>query len=215
MKRLILIVIVSCLSLVAICQDNKFLNDINFVVGAGFSHIRGWSIWEPTFGFIVGVETKVYEISEKSSITSGIFFTKQGAPNYKVSSTIYNESGYNIEQYRLWSDGEVSLFYVKIPIQYQFKSNGGFYFEGGIQPGILIGAKRKVDDDNVSNARDAFKIFEFSLPIGLGYWFNDKLGVGIRSDFGLTNMNKEDSFEESFDTTDYSLVLLGVVKYRF
>lgn len=193
-RKLGILSVIIGVSLAGWCQNDRIFNDIGVIVGAGVSHHQGWGIWDPSFGFLLGVETSVFEISKKSSIKSGIVFTLQGGPNYKRSSDNYNGLAFNSTQsYHIWSDGEVSLYYVKIPILYHFKSNGGLYLEGGIQPGILIGAKKKVEDSNDSGARDAFKTFEFGIPTGIGYWFNDKFSIGARADFGLTNMNSTET----------------------
>lgn len=215
MKRLGLLLLIIGISLSGWSQERKFFSEVGIVAGAGFGdshYLGGTGSWNATLAYIFGIEVTVFKISEKSSVRSGIIFAKQDGPNYKKSIESYNEYG---ESYHIWSDGVTSLYYMNIPILYQFKSKGGFYLEGGIQAGILLSAKQEVTDSNGADAKDNFKTFEFSVPVGIGYWFNERLSVGVRTINGLTNMNSTKVQEEVYDVTDRSSILLGVVRFNF
>jgi hypothetical protein len=212
MKRLGLLILLLGISFSGWCQKDKMFSDFGIVVGGGVSSGQGWMIWESSFSFILGVETSLYNFSEKSSIRAGVVFTKKGGPNYKKTIDSYNEYG---ESFHIWSDGLTSLYYMNFPILYQFKSKGGFYLEGGFQTGILLSAQKEEPDSNGTDAKDNFKSFDFSLSAGLGYWFNKRFSVGIRADFGLTDINSTKIHEEVYDESSRSEVLLGVVRFNF
>lgn len=215
MKRLGIFLLIIGISLFGWGQESEVFSDFGIVAGAGFGdshYLGGTSSWNGTLAYMLGIEVTVFKIHEKSSVRSGIIFAKQDGPNYKKS--IESNNG-NIQSYRIWSDGVTSLYYLNVPILYQFKSKGGFYIEGGIQAGILLSAKKEVSDSNGGDAKDNFKTFEFSVPVGIGYWFNERLSVGVRAINGLTNMNSTKIQEEVYDMTDRSSILVGVVRFSF
>ena len=196
------------------CQDKELFTDIGVIAGAGTSSGRDDLFWDASLGIILGIETSFYTISEKSSIQTGIVFSRVGGPNYQKTITTTNPYGYG-DSFRIWSDGTASLFYFNVPLFYRFKTRGGFYLEGGLQTGFLLNAKTNNSSDDGVDIKDKFKTFELNLPIGLGYWFKNRLGIGIMTYTGLTNVNSDKVTEEIYDLTHRSSMLTGVIRYRF
>ncbi|WP_340113577.1 porin family protein [Maribellus mangrovi] len=216
-NKLVLLFVFMGISFATWCQSSKVFNDLGIIIGTGVSHHQGWGIWEPAFGFMVGIETNVYYFNERSTIKAGILFTKQEGPNYKIISN----DGYS-NSTTIQSQGNASLYYVNFPLLYQFRGRKGFYLEGGVQPGILIIARIDAEDGNSTNAGESFKTFDVGVPVGIGYCFNDRICIGTRAVFGLTDINSADAFEEvpevfrdALDYTDRSVLLMVVVKFKF
>jgi len=106
--------------------------------------------------------------------------------------------------------GKVSLSYIYVPILYNYVSNNGIYFEGGVQPGILVSAKDKYDDGDSYDYKDYIKTFDLGIPVGAGYWVNDRLSVGARAVIGLTTIDTDESADSSENNRNF--MLLGIVR---
>jgi hypothetical protein len=92
-------------------------------------------------------------------------------------------------------DGKVVLAYLMLPLFLHYNFTRGFYGEAGLQPGVLLSAKDKYDDNN-DNYKDAVNSFDLGVLGGVGYVFNQKVGVGLRYSLGVTNMNKADNAKD-------------------
>lgn len=184
-------------------KGNSFLNDLGVFVGPGFSTIMGGESWKGSFGFIVGVDSKLIPLSDNSSVTAGLGVSMQGAA--------YEESGADMGpgygDYQL--SGNVSLTYLFIPILYHHVFNGGVYAEAGLQPGFLLAAKDKYDSESY-DYKDYVKKFDLGIPVGVGYQLNKKLSIGARATFGITNLDDSGS-----DTADHNFMLVAVLRYAF
>ena len=88
---------------------------------------------------------------------------------------------------------ETTLSYINVPIMVQrYIDASGFYIETGPQAGFLIGAKQKVDGSK-ADIKSELKTFDFSVNFGLGYRFNQGIGIGARYGLGITPINKSGS----------------------
>ncbi len=88
---------------------------------------------------------------------------------------------------------KTTLSYINVPIMVQrYIDASGFYIETGPQAGFLIGAKQKVDGSKTDIKRE-LKTFDFSVYFGLGYRFNQGIGIGARYGLGITPINKSGS----------------------
>ncbi|NVO20954.1 MAG: outer membrane beta-barrel protein [Bacteroidetes bacterium] len=96
-----------------------------------------------------------------------------------------------------------------MPLTIRYLAKNGIYAEAGIQPGFLLSARDKYNGNN-DNYRSQVNSFDFGIPIGLGYQFNNRFELGIRMIEGLSNINKA-SVEK-----DHNLVLAlkGTYKLR-
>jgi len=86
-------------------------------------------------------------------------------------------------------DGEdIKLSYVTVPILLKYKTNFGLYLEAGPQIGILV------DEDFTSlgipsSTKFAEKI-DGGVAAGIGYQFQNGLGIGARYYLSLTDVSK-------------------------
>jgi hypothetical protein len=75
----------------------------------------------------------------------------------------------------------------------------------------LLSAKDKYEGDSF-DYKEYLSSFDFSIIFGLGYEFENNLGVGIRVIPGLTNVN---SSEYADEYKDHNFVVAGRVTYTF
>ena len=211
MKKICLLLLFIGFSVSGWSQNSGSFKNFGVIVGPGMSHILGGESWEPTFGLLAGIETNLYDINENSSIKGGVIFTIQGANYSENYSTDYFTTVLKSTQFDdMTFSGKVSLSYIYVPILYNYVSNNGIYFEGGVQPGILVSAKDKYDDGDSYDYKDYIKTFDLGIPVGAGYWVNDRLSVGARAVFGLTTIDTDESADSSENNRNF--MLLGIVR---
>ena len=194
MKKIIIFLLSAWFLQSCCCCDKLTVSpDIAFLAGVGKSGIGGSNSSESyvdPVGVQVSIEAKLLELSENSSVSTGLGVSFQGAG--------WEENG---------ESGDVKLTYLNVPVLYNYKSNSGFYGEIGLQPGILLSAKDKYDGESY-DYKDWVKNFELGLPIGAGYMVNDQLGVGVRATFGITNLDNTES-----DVSDHNFLIVGMIRY--
>ena len=106
--------------------------------------------------------------------------------------------------------GVTRLLYLNVPLVARYQSEGGFYGELGIQPGLLLSAKDKYEGLTVDYSEYVRK-FDFSIPIGVGYEFENSFGIGVRVIPGISNINSSDYA----DYKDHNLVFALRATYTF
>ena len=149
-----------------------------------------------SIGFVAGAEAG-YQVSKSFAVTAGLLYSQQGA---KRSGYLHGEGG------SVDDKSQLALSYLNIPILanvYLFK---GFALKAGIQPGILLSAKNKIDvtasgiaiDSDAHAERDVkdnCNSFDFSIPVGISYEFYNVV-IDARYNFGLTNITKDSKLEQ-------------------
>lgn len=158
------------------------------LLATGYSNIKGGSYEDPVAAQ-VGVETKVMDINDQSSLSSGVNFTYQGGA--------YTDS---------YVSGKVRLGYLNIPVLYTYQFPSRVYGEIGLQPGFLLLAKDKYDGGSY-DYKDHVNKFDLGLPIGVGYKINDQMSVGVRGTWGFGNV------EKSNDENTHNLLVVGMFRY--
>ncbi|MDR7212417.1 porin family protein [Flavobacterium piscis] len=110
-----------------------------------------------------------FDINENFSVQEEFLFSTQGA---KLKGGL--------------SDGQdLKLSYISVPIVLKYKTSFGLYFEAGPQIGILASENFK----EITNDDFAEKI-DGGVVGGIGYQFQNGLGIGARYYLGLTNVSK-------------------------
>lgn len=133
-----------------------------------------------------------YPINNKSNICANILFSTQGQ---QYSDIIDNENEY-MKIYH-----STSLYYINIPILYQYYFNNIIGIEAGPSLGLCLGGK---DKSRIGNENWDIKKFSkgtyntFDLGITLGIYTKDlgqsafnNIFIGFRYTFGLINIEKE------------------------
>jgi hypothetical protein len=145
---------------------------------------------EPEYNFTnggqIGVEKQVTKLSEYVGLSAGAVYSMQGG---KYESSAYVPG----EDYSTTSRTS-RLSYINFPVMARYqKQSTGFFAEVGVQPGVLISAKDKGATTN--DIKDDIKKFDVGIPVGVGYKFKNKFGVGLRFTPGLLNVNKDDQYK--------------------
>ncbi len=195
MKKL-LFIIAMALSITVQAQDSAKKVWFNPRVGLNFSNMTNFDDSNSRYGLLVGadVETKVNNFS---TITAGLAYSQQGCTGREigVSETI-------------------KLDYINIPVLYNIYYTKNLVFKFGFQVGLLVNDKAKVtangttvevDLGDVLNESSSEKVTcesaVVSLPVALGYTFNNKVFAEIRYDIPITaaiSAPGEDSKHKNF-----------------
>lgn len=132
------------------------------------------SLLAPQFGVFAN-----YSISDKLGIQPELLYSMQG---FKM------EESYEGETY----EGKLKLDYILVPIMVKFYPITGLSLQAGPQFGFLVSAKWKETGEDEIDVKDDAKKFDLGLNLGAGYELENGLGLDLRYNFGLTNINKED-----------------------
>lgn len=193
MKKQILstLVIVGC---ICFLESNAFgqRTTITASLGPLASHLIGDSeSYMAAIGAQAGVEASFpFNCSLPLTAWGGLNFSMQGAR--------WEDN---------WGEGQIKgttrLVYLNIPLTGRYTFQNGFYVEAGVQPGFRLSAKDKYEGDSW-DIKDLVKPFDFSIPLGFGYYFPNKFGVNLRIIPGVTNVNQG----EWDDYTDRNFVVV-------
>ena len=89
------------------------------------------------------------------------------------------------------------LDYINIPVMANFYVAKGFALKIGVQPGILV-------NDNINGD---CKSFNFSIPVGLSYEFNNGITLDLRGGYSLTRVDKFNNDDYKYYTDGGSLTI--------
>jgi len=181
MKKVLLI-----LNLIFVCAffSKPAYSQLDLILGVSKSSITGGEIWKDPIGFQVGASKPVLKFRENLSLIAEANFSMQGAK--------WVEEYFDLE-------GRLNLLYLNFPVVVRYQTEGGFFAEAGLQPGFLLSAKDKYEDIS-EDYKDYMNIFDFSIPIGIGYRINEKFGIGFRFIPGITDITEDE------DEADRNLV---------
>jgi hypothetical protein len=111
-------------------------------------------------------------------------------------------------------EDKLTSTYIDVPLMINYKlGNSKFSLNGGLQPSILLSAKRKITgngNDQSQKVTDQFNTFDLAASIGAGYQFDNGFGLNFGYDYGLTNINKSDGGFKA-----YNRVLQLGISYNF
>jgi len=114
-------------------------------------------------------------------------------------------SGEGVKYTSAFGDRTLALSYVQVPVMFQYYPVSEFYVEVGPELGILASAYVKDNNNNKSNVTGDFNKANISLGVGAGFRATKELGVYLRYNAGLTDLQANNN------TTNYSNVLqLGI-----
>ncbi len=150
------------------------------------------SAQETGFGFGVkaGVNISNQTLDDaakyKAGFTGGIFVDYRTCNWFAVSvDVLYSRQGSKIKD----SDVKLRTDYLNIPVLANFYLTRGMALKTGVQPGFLLAAKAKEGDVKV-DAKNIYKTFDLSIPVGLSYDFKFGLILDARYNIGVTNLAK-------------------------
>lgn len=153
-------------------------------------------------GATIGGEVE-YQIDNRFSVAAGVGYIMQGKQwdDYEIGG---------VE----WYDSKIELGYINVPIVancYIFK---GFAVKAGVQFAFMTNAKYKytIKDGNYEtkynqDIKDNCKTFDFSIPVGVSYEFDNHIVIDARYNIGVTKVLD--------GATNHNSVLLATVGYKF
>lgn len=182
MKKLMMIAAMMLMSVGAFAQDMY----IKPMVGGTLTSFRGSDVSDDAkmkLGLVAGAEFGI-DLANAFTVTAGALYTMQGSANKHDSD--YNEK----------------LDYINIPILANYYLFPGFAVKAGVQPGFLVRAKC-----NDVDIKDAYKKFDFAIPLGLSYEFSDFV-IDARYNLSLTKLPDYD------DAKAYNSVFMLTLGYK-
>jgi len=160
--------------------------------GVAETMLTGDKTQKPALGGLISIEPTVYRLNSNATISSGLGISLQGSR--------YIERRYS---------GKLKMSYINMPLLFNYEINWGLYGEIGIQPGFLLTARDRIGQSPSHSFRKYVKNFELAVPIGAGYCLTDNISLGIRTTYGLTNMQNWGG-----DIQKHHILIAGLIRYR-
>ena len=120
--------------------------------------------------------------------------------NYQVSGNlslqleaIYSMEGGSEELPSFNASGRIRNGFLQVPLLLQYGITPAIFIEAGVQPGFLLSAREKFEDDEEQDIKPFYKDNDFRIPLGAGYHFGGPLhglSADIRYHFSLNRINK-------------------------
>ena len=188
MKKLFLIASALLISTGTYAQQEVGSLTIQPKVGLNIANYRSSDDSDPRLGLVAGAEFE-YQVTNMLSLSVGALYSMQGA----TASDSYE--GHN-------TDVTMKTDYVNIPILANIYVAKGFAVKFGVQPAFNVKADYNVSSQgiNVSGSLSDLgvdiKSFDFAIPIGLSYEFNNFVIDG-RYNLGVMKMVDDDDTKNS------------------
>lgn len=182
MKKMMLAVLFAVFGTTAAMAQNAGDFYLKPMAGGTLTTLTNVDDSKMKLGFVGGAELG-YQVSEQFAVTAGALFSMQGA-------------GQKDNDFQ--KDSKLDLTYLNVPILANYYVAPGLAIKAGVQPGFLLTAKSKatlfVEDVETkidADIKDGMKKFDFSIPVGISYEFDDFI-IDARYIFGLTKIAKEE-----------------------
>ncbi len=157
------------------------------VVGVNRSNFKekgtNSSIGEPESktGFQAGVKATV-RVDGPLLVEAGTVLSTKG------SKSSYEEEGYGPDYPGYKLEDKTNMTYLDVPLGARYEVGlSGFSVYAGVQPSLLLSAKRERTGNNTDDSRDVrddFKALDFAGSVGVGYQFQKGLLEGATLDLG-------------------------------
>lgn len=153
-------------------------------------------------GATIGAEAE-YQINDRFSVAAGVGYIMQGKQwdDYKVP-------GVEVK------DLKIDLGYINVPIVANYYIFKGLAVKAGVQFAFMTNAKMKdteiegnVETKESLDIKDNCKTFDFSIPVGVSYEFDNHIVIDARYNIGVTKVLD--------GATNHNSVLLATVGYKF
>ena len=155
-------------------------------------------------GATIGGEVE-YQVDDRFSVAAGVGYIMQGK-----QWDDFNVGPVEVKDFKL------ELGYVNVPIVANFYLFKGFAVKAGAQFGFLTNAKVKStekegghESEESLDVKDQLSTFDFSIPVGVSYEFDNHIVIDARYNIGITNINKDGN------VTNRNSVFLATVGYKF
>ncbi|HAP49695.1 MAG TPA: hypothetical protein DCQ56_00520 [Porphyromonadaceae bacterium] len=185
MKKIVLAVMLAAaasLGLKAQSEVNQF--SLKPMVGVSSTEFYGEDA-EGTnlrWGFAAGVELE-YQVSNKFSVSAIPMYAMGGAKVVGVDGTWKNDK-------------------IMIPVMANFYMVRGMKISLGVQPGFVVKSSLSAKANGTSvdvNAKDYTRSFDFSIPLGLSYEWENGLSLSLLWHLGVTKVMDKPLVVEGID----------------
>lgn len=164
----------------------------------------GKAEYQTYVGATIGGEVE-YQIDNRFSVAAGVGYIMQGKQ--------YDDYEYlGVKE----KDQKYELGYINVPVVANYYLFKGFAVKAGVQFAFLTNAKAKgtvisgnVETTGSVDIKDACNKFDFSIPVGVSYEFDNHIVIDARYNIGITNVNKEGNVNCK------NSVFLATVGYKF
>lgn len=198
MKKLLFLSLFLISSASAFAQHEVGTLSIQPKVGLNIADFRHSGGSSPRYGLAGGVEVE-YQLTQKFSMSAGVLYSMQGAKSDQTYYTIKTEERVNVD-------------YINLPIMANVYVIEGLALKFGVQPAFNVDSRYKIKgpgfglSGSLTNVGIDVKTFDFSIPIGLSFEYNNFVIDG-RYNYGVTRIISGDDSRNS--------VLQFTVGYKF
>ena len=176
MKKLLFLSLFLISSASAFAQHEVGTLSIQPKVGLNIADFRHSGGSSPRYGLAGGVEVE-YQLTQKFSMSAGVLYSMQGAKSDQTYYTIKTEERVNVD----------------------YK---GLALKFGVQPAFNVDSRYKIKgpgfglSGSLTNVGIDVKTFDFSIPIGLSFEYNNFVIDG-RYNYGVTRIISGDDSRNS------------------
>lgn len=188
MKRTIVLAVISMMMMAVQAQKEVGTFTVYPRFGVNFSRFSGQKIYidasdnyvkeKYKFGLSAGAELW-YQFHYSLALSAGLIESNQGTKTEDINL----ESTNNAKETYSYS---VNTQVLNIPLLLHVFVAPGLSFEAGVQPGFLLSAKSKENDEK-NDVKSLMKTFDLSIPIGISYEYAN-IQLDLRYNHGLTSL---------------------------
>lgn len=188
MKRTIVLAVISMMMMAVQAQKEVGTFTVYPRFGVNISKFSGQKIYYDAsdnyvkekykFGLSAGAELW-YQFHYSLALSAGLIESNQGTKTEDINL----ESTNNAKETYSYS---VNTQVLNIPLLLHVFVAPGLSFEAGVQPGFLLSAKSKENDEK-NDVKSLMKTFDLSIPIGISYEYAN-IQLDLRYNHGLTSL---------------------------
>lgn len=188
MKRIIVLAMMVTTMMTVLAQKEIGTFTVYPRVGMNLSKFSGQKIYYDAsdnyvkekykMGLSAGAELW-YQFHNSLAFSAGLIESNQGTK----TEDIILESTNNVKETYSYS---VNTQVLNIPLLLHAFVAPGLSFEVGVQPGFLLSAKNKMNDEE-GDMKSLMKTFDLSIPIGISYEYMN-IQLDLRYNHGLTSL---------------------------
>lgn len=188
MKRTIVLAVISMMMMAVQAQKEVGTFTVYPRFGVNISKFSGQKIYYDAsdnyvkekykFGLSAGAELW-YQFHNSLALSAGLIESNQGTKTEDINL----ENSNNAKETYSYS---VNTQVLNIPLLLHVFVAPGLSFEAGVQPGFLLSAKSKENDEK-NDVKSLMKTFDLSIPIGISYEYAN-IQLDLRYNHGLTSL---------------------------
>lgn len=154
-------------------------------------------------GLLIGAFAE-YDFTPAIGVSVDLLYSREGTESNRFDYP--SQKGYYYKH-------KYSLQYLNVPVLVNFYLARGLAIKAGVQPGVLLGAKYRVEWEygaesgtETQDVKDNLRAYDISIPIGLSYTFDYGLFIDGRYNLSLCDIMNQ--------STKQNLELDGVTYHK-